>query len=410
MKIISSIVSPYLRIFLAPALSFILVFILLFNCSSPVAAKKHHSSRTGSSAAASDSELKDAIAEDFSSYEYENVIDKYNKLTAEQQKDPETSYLAGFCFLRVHDFISADKALRIAKEGKFEAWDAFPSVEQLLDRVETMKSLCPPPLSLNDADIPIAFYAQPTEWFDSIKCEFPNFIKRAKEIYGDNLPPITLYVFTNREDYDKFFFAMFEHKPTEGQDATGMKGVVLLCEKTAEGSTTGRQLSFRHGVVLHEYSHALCSTIWGLSYRQEVPCWLDEAIADEVSKLYYANVFRWYDINLRSASKRKDPPSYEDLKSGKQEDRYVYYAFSRHMLLELLGDEEADDMLIRRMLERAKTYKWNYDKAIYKVTGLKPSQAYKRVVKRFWSQPKVYRPHNERRITYSSSLSLSVPA
>ncbi|MBX9694476.1 MAG: hypothetical protein K2Z81_18965 [Cyanobacteria bacterium] len=328
-----------------------------------------------------------SIGTAFDNWQYSLVSSKYKELPLSQKKDPALCYKVGYSLMRIHEFAAAEAPLRSAIAGGVSGFPSYPAASELLSRIEELKRLRPPCFQerISKSPLPFTIRARSTEWLKSVESEFPNYATRAREIFGDQLPPVSIYIFDDRNEYFRFFKAMFECDPAEGQDATGMSNVVVACETTKEGRDLGFQrINWRRGVILHEYCHALCSTIYGDGFSKKVPQWFDEGVADTVADPYYHALFRWYRNKLATAGKTTLPPTYESLKKNMQEDREIRYALAHEMILELV--QKRDCSLLKDILLQARKYDGDFETAIEIVTGIPARRAYERVVARYWGR------------------------
>ncbi len=335
--------------------------------------------------------IDQSIQKSFESWQYDQVIASYEKLLPSQKTDPAICYRVGYSFMRVHDFISAEVPLRTAEACGFTGFPDYPTVSSLIERVEELKKLRPPLYPVK-ARLPFKLFARSTEWIKSVEGDFPQYQKRAREIFGEQLPPVSFYIFEDRNDYRRFYKALFEWEPSKGQDATGVRNVVVGCEKTSDGRALAtHRINWRKGVLLHEYCHALCNTIYGTGFTKNVPEWFDEGVADFMAEPYYHSLFRWYRENLVTAGKTVPAPTYESMISKVQDDREVRYAIALEMVLELVARRKHD--LVRHIIMQAKSFNGDFEKAIVTATGIEARRAYETVIMRYWkSGPILHEP------------------
>lgn len=326
------------------------------------------------------------FSNDFNLFQYGKVIEDYKQLSKEAQDNPENCYKFGFACLRKHDFLSAENPLRIAVDG-FAGYDNYPSPKELLDRVNTLKRLCPPyykDVSLNGT-VCFKVYGRPTPWLQSVASEFDYYAKRVREVFGANAPVLSCYFFDNRSDYEEFYKTMFGTKITrDWQDGTGDSNVILFCERTVKGGMTGdKNLPYLRGCILHEMGHALCNTIYGEQYLKVVPAWFDEGMSDELAKTYFSSWhFQWYSQLLKEAATKGTAPSYSQMCNKLYEDANTRYAFAKEMAASIVVNQKPD--VISNIVRAAKRRNGDFEAAIREVTGTSPHAAYEKTVEKFW--------------------------
>lgn len=335
----------------------------------------------------SESSLRKILSDAFYHFRYRDVAEMYRKLPENERTDPELNYMAGFALMRQHDFVAAEAPLRTAINGHFSAYPKFPTAQELLNNVEVLIRMRPPLYELKDGEkLPFKIYARQTEWLQSMESEFPYYVERAKMLFGDTLPPITFYLFDNRTDFQECYFLLSHYHVANDSNATGLSNIVILCEVTAAGTSLGSNNSINHrkGVVLHEYCHSLCSTVFGDKFRSSVPHWFDEATADKLAEPYYINVKTDDEERLMRAAQAGPAPTYLTMTNNTRSAKRITYPIARQMLLEIIGTNNDSLQTIKRIIAKAIELDWNFNKAIEVVTGIPPENAYKKVIKRYW--------------------------
>jgi hypothetical protein len=229
----------------------------------------------------------------------------------------------------------------------------------------------------------IRVFADDTPWIRAVLKALPDYVSRAREVFGKDLPPIDFYLFRSRQDYTLFYRALFGVEiPTAWQNGTGNSNVVTFCQEDREGKPLNAPGSPQGlGDVLHEYGHALLHSTYGDSYLRRVPQWLDEGLSDFVARAYYKKLFEASGEELRRSLARGPAPSYEDLcRRLYERDPYVRYAMARFMVEELLKEKEPG--VIRDILRRARP-DGDFEKAIFDATQLRTATLRELVLGRF---------------------------
>jgi len=312
----------------------------------------------------------------------------------------EDSYLTGLAFMYLHDPRLASTHLRIAKAGDYRSPRGWPDLDLLLERAETCRKLqpssrCPSPTI---ADPAITVYAGPTTpWSGPVLDAIPQFEEIGRSIFGKDIPPTRFYLFEERDEYNRFFEALFGMGvQTSWQDATGNFNVVVCCEKDREGKMTRKAgAPDTLGGVLHEFGHAWVGTYlmyrhgreW-LSPRMRRP-WLDEGLADYIASLREPAYIQRRETWLRrTAANGTPPPTFARMQSldgfYHRDDVEVHYWISAVLVAELLEPRECAPETIRSILDVAGESSRAVEEAVSTVTGKDPSGEFERIVRRFW--------------------------
>jgi len=309
----------------------------------------------------------------------------FEALQKQGPPSPEAFYLIGFACMRLHLPAKAEAFLRRAKEQKFTGFEGWTSVDVLLRRVEQVSKLSPPLLDPK-FNGPIAVYASGiTEWNKPVLTAIPDFIKVGHNIFGDALPSLHFYLFSDRPTYVQFYSAMFESEiSTWWQDGTGSMNIATYCERDKDGRISRRVGDPETvGSVLHELGHAWCSSYLmnyhNQNYHRICPPWLDEGLAEYVASLWDRNYLTRRQRWLRQKVKNSSLPSFEELQNstnffGAEAD--LRYWLSACLVDRLLG---SDARLIPKVLD-ALAEKRNGDSAIRAVTQKDPATKYKELV------------------------------
>jgi hypothetical protein len=303
------------------------------------------------------------------------------------KSDPKAQYLAGHAWVRLHRPELAKPLLTAAVSGGFTGYPGWESADALLKRIDWIERLRPPPakgLSEDERLKSLRVFADDTPWIQEVVKTLPDYVRRAREVFGDDLPQIDFYLFRSRVTYKDFYKSLFGVDiPTAWQNGTGNSNVVVFCQEDREGKPVNAPGSPRGlGDVLHEYNHALLHTLYGDHYLRQVPQWLDEGLSDYLARAYYKELFDSSGALIRRhLAKAAAAPSTEDLSRRLYErDPSLNYAMARFMVDELLKDREP--AVIREILKRARP-EGDFEKALVEAGGVRPSELRERVIARF---------------------------
>ena len=341
--------------------------------------------------AASTRELRSAVSE-------RHLRDALRFSEALEQPTAEDRYLTGLALMYLHDPQGATPHLRSAKTGDFRSWPGWPDLDLLLERAETCRTLEPPsrfaPSVLAHPSITV--HAGPTTpWSGPLLDALPEFEHVGRSIFGEDIPPMRLYLFAERDVYNRFFEALFGMQvQTAWQDATGNFNVVVSCEEDREGKVT-RKPGDPDTIagVLHEFGHAWIITY--LMYRHGREWlepgirrpWLDEGLADFIASLREPALILRRETWLRQAAARGTrPPTLERIRNYDgfyhHDDVDVHYWISAVLVADLLGPRDHAPETIRSILDA--TGRSSAEEAVRTVTGKDIPGAFEKVVRRFW--------------------------
>ncbi len=306
------------------------------------------------------------------------------RLLSERPDLPDTDararYLAGYAWMRLHRPDAAKSFLDAC--GDFAGYPGWETTSGLLRRIEAVERLRPP--AVDGGGIPgIRIFADETPWIREVVKSLPAFVDRARAVLGEDLPPVDFYLFRAREQYERFYKALFGVEvATAWQNGTGDSNVVVFCQEDREGRILGRPGALRGlGDVLHEYTHSLLNSFYGDRYLRHVPQWLDEGLSDFVARPYYGELFESSAVAIRKFLAKSVPPAYEDLcRRLYERDSFVRYGMARFMVEELMKSRETK--VIRDILRRAAP-PGDFDQAILGATGAIPADLRERVLARF---------------------------
>ncbi len=320
--------------------------------------------------------------------EYFALTRTYARLPDTQKNEPEALYLCGFAWLQLHRPEQAKPLLLAAVKNGFAGYPNWKSTQGCLADIDTVEKMMPPFF----ADVPDGVHTKihasspKTDWtIPTLNC-LPDFVKRATEVFGDELPEINFYLFRDRSAFNAFYMALMGIEVPNGtQDGTGNSNVVLFCERDQNGKINRAPGSGRAiGDVLHEYCHAICNTNYGDNYLAKVPNWFDEGAADAMSAPYAVlGLYPDYDRRLVAAGKKQAPPTYEQMCHELYKDSDLRYALACVTVQEIVHDKGIT--IIRKIVDRARELQ-DFEAAIKDSTGKPGFEFYQRAVSRFWKQ------------------------
>src|SRR5436190_755576 len=253
------------------------------------------------------------------------------------KSNPQAQYLAGHSWVRLHRPELAKPLLNAALKGGFGGYPGWESAEALLKRIDWIERLRPPlakEISEDERLKAIRVFADDTPWIREVLRALPDYVRRAKEVFGDELPQVDFYLFRSRLAFKDFYKSLFGVDiPTAWQNGTGNSNVVTFCQEDREGKPINAPGAPRGlGDVLHEYGHALLHTIYGDGYLRRTPQWFDEGASDFVARDYYKELFETSAVQIRKTLATSAAPTYEELSRRLYErDPALRYAIARYM-------------------------------------------------------------------------------
>lgn len=181
----------------------------------------------------------------------------------------------------------------------------------------------------------ITVYADEPQWNDIIGL-MPNFVSRAHELFGSDLPHVKFYLFARYVDFARHYSQLVGCQRPSGQVATGNLGIVI-----ASMTNSRNQIVNRPSVIMHEYGHALCNTIYGPDYLSKIPSWLNEGIADYAAMPWYSDTYEWRRQIIRDEAAKERVPIYEELSGDFFKYPHAAYSVAALMVCELLREHES---------------------------------------------------------------------
>jgi hypothetical protein len=264
--------------------------------------------------------------------------------------------------------------------------DREPSLGR--ERLSITSRRLTPPLyrEFHEGGARLTVYGNHDKWLDEVYEVLPTFVTQANMAFGDSPTYINLYMFDNKDAYMEFFKANCDgYVPGNDQSGTGSINFAVFSEFCSDGSSRGvNDLADRRGCVLHEYGHALCSTIYGDDYFRVVPGWLNEGLADLIARPLFGPEFDKYPSNVAQESKLYVPPSYDVLCGQFYGKGAMPYVLAKLMVKEIFGNSKLSQ--IGRVLVIAKEKHGDFDSAIAEVMKVNPREVYDRIVRTYWSK------------------------
>jgi hypothetical protein len=315
---------------------------------------------------------------------YDEVIRYFKVDSVAMAENATTSYLVGFAYFRLHNFEAAKPLLEKAVGAGFNGYPGWLQATDILTNIQKLESLAPHHYEdLKVEQSPkMRIFCNKTEWMKPVLVVLPSFLSRAEEMFKEDLPPIDLYFFSSREDFNTFFKLAFERDVGRAwQNGTGNSNIVVFCEKDENGNPLAINTNRTLGDILHEYGHAICTTIYGSNYLRAVPQWFNEGCADAVAAPYYGDLFKTYQKRLVTAGLDSRPPTYDELCKKLYDDPYVRYAFASLMVQDLVIKNGTK--VVRKIVVRAKR-RQDFERAIREITGEDSQALYRRVRGKFW--------------------------
>lgn len=323
------------------------------------------------------------IASAFSKGDFAGVIQAYEHLALTDRNKSMPLYWNGFSYMRRHDYLQAKNYLLKAIAGDLPAEQKETS-NKLLGRIQTIEQLCPPLYkTYQSGGFSINLHVQETEWSRNIAAQMPRFLERAQEAFGTESAEINFYLFDQRLPYDAFFDAWMGTTPGATKHrGTGVMHMVEFCRYFPNGSQIGasnpNDLYFR---ILHEYSHALCNTIYGDFFQKDCPQWLNESMADYFGWKYLPERYGQQSQEMRRFAAKNPPPSY-DVISHRLYEQSGGYLVPDVLFLELMKDK--DISCFKQILETAKSHNGDFELALRQVSGKDPRQVYQDIIHTYW--------------------------
>ncbi|HEY9790541.1 MAG TPA: hypothetical protein V6D22_09100 [Candidatus Obscuribacterales bacterium] len=314
---------------------------------------------------------------------FAEAIAAFDELPAVEQTKPSALFIAGASYFRRHDFKRAKPLLQQAGSGNLVPRQA-QSAQAMLAHIHTLEQLCPPfQRSYSEGSYTINFYAAKNAWSDHLAAQMPQFLQHAVAAFGNEAAAVNFYLFDQRAAYDEFFNAWRIGEPLpEKHRGTGGMQIVEFCKFYPNGTVVGaNNINDLYSRVLHEYSHALCHTVYGDRYGFDCPQWLNEGMADYFGWQYRPELYDLQAELLRKAALTGAAPTYEQMSHG------FYRVENGYLIANVLVEEllRGQNMrCFRKIIDTAKSNGGNFEAAVQEVTGKEPRAVYASIVRRYW--------------------------
>jgi len=323
------------------------------------------------------------VSSAWSAGRFVEAIKAFDQLPAIEQATPSALFIAGASYFKRHDFQRAKPILQRAASGSLGARQA-QTAQTMLAHIQTLEQLCPPfRKTYREAGFTINFYASKNDWSDLLAAQMPQFLHNATEAFGNEAADINFYLFDERTPYDTFFAAWrIDEPPPEKHRGTGTMHMVEFCKFFPDGTEIGAgKVNDLYSRLLHEYSHALCTTIYGDRFGWDCPQWLNEGMADYFGWKYRPELYAQQSALLRKAALTISVPSYEQL-SHHFYEKTNGYLIANVLVLELFKGQDVS--CFRNIISAARANGGNFEAAIQQVTGKDPRVVYASLARNYW--------------------------
>ena len=314
---------------------------------------------------------------------FAEAIRAFDQLPANEQATPSALFIAGASHFKRHDSQLSKPLLQRAASGALRPRQA-QTAKTMLAHIQTLEQLCPPfQKSYREGRFTINFYAGKNDWSARLAAQMPQFLHHASEAFGNEAADIKFYLFDQRIPYDAFFAAWrIDEPPPEKHRGTGVMQMVEFCKFFPDGTEIGAgNVNDLYSRLLHEYSHALCNTIYGDRFGWDCPHWLNEGMADYFGWKYRPELYAQQSKLLQKAASTISAPSYEQLSHHFYEIKDGYL-IANVLVLELLKGKDVSSF--RNIISAARSNGGNFETAIQQVTGNDPRVVYASLVRSYW--------------------------
>jgi hypothetical protein len=322
------------------------------------------------------------IRDQFFKEEFNKVLATYSQLPSDEREIPLVCFFAGQSYFRNHDIEHADELLNKAVSGTLSA-PQRERAEAALSKLKTLKELRPP--MYHDYTLEgytIRIFAKDTPWAKSIAAQMPTFLARAKEGFGNANAYIAFYLFEDRQSYDRFFGAWESSNPeVTVHRGTGGRHIVMFCRYFPEGTEIGgKDVNDLYCRILHEYSHALCNTVYGDNFK--MPPLFNEGMADYFGWKYKPQGAEIASKRLQAIAAKRAAMPYAVILKSFHDDNYYGYTIADVLINDLLHKQPLS--VYGRIIDLARSSNSNFEYALQQVSGLEPRSEYNRIVGAYW--------------------------
>ena len=322
-----------------------------------------------------------AIRDQFFKGEYAQAISMYSQLPSDLRESPLVKLWVGQSYFKTNDFEHAREFLERANAGNLPA-PQKERAEAVLHRLEKIKQVCPPVYHDYTLDgYTIRIYAKDSAWTKLLAAQMPTFLARAKEAFGNSNAFIAMYLCEDRSAYDNFFEAFTSGPPGKEHRGTGVNHMVLFCRYYPTGAEVGandvNDLYFR---VLHEYSHALCATLYGEHFK--MPAYLNEGMADYFGWKYKPEGAEQAKVRLKKIALTRRAFTSEELLHDFRNDNELGYATGDVMVTLMFANKPIS--IYGQIIQLARSSNGNFEYALQQVTGTDSEKLYPQIVRAYW--------------------------
>lgn len=157
--------------------------------------------------------------------------------------------------------------------------------------------------------------------------------------------------------------------------------MVLFCRYYPTGAEVGgKNVSDLYFRVLHEYSHALCNTIYGDTFK--MPQWLNEGLADYFGWKYFPLGAQQAKVRLQQLASQRKARTYEEISTALYADSETGYATGDVMVSDLFQGKPLS--IYGQIINLARSSGGNFEYALQQTTGRDPKVLYSQLVSSYW--------------------------
>jgi hypothetical protein len=302
-----------------------------------------------------------------------DLLDRAN-LASERPEAVEAgrAYLLGLALVRVHRLDEARPYVNSAHARGYTAPRGWESVFSLRLRIARYQILRPPLRSTyprGAATPAIRLYAHPGAWGDEVAADLGAMVSAARAAFPDRLPTTDVYLIPERKAYERFHASLFGTDASHSwQPGTGRVHAVAFCAEDAAGlAHVGVARARMPADLLHEYAHALCEARYGDLYLERVPHWLNEGLADAITRVRDERLHADSPEIVSKAYAERPAPTYPVMCCRLYEaETYERYAVARLMTARLLAGEGLS--AVAPLLDTARRTQ-DFEKAVAAVGG-----------------------------------------
>jgi hypothetical protein len=322
---------------------------------------------------------------------YGPAVDLFETEARRGAPGPKARYLAASAYIRLHLHERAEPLLEGLDGEVLPGWE---KAESLRLAAAAFRASSPP--AAKDRSVPgiEVFSGPPTAWTAPVLSALPEWLVVGRRVFGERLPRVRFFLFSDRRAYLRFYEAAFRQAPgASWQDGTGDAHIVVYCEAPSRAAGIPETL----GTVLHEFGHAWMSTYVARAHGREYlsPAlrrpYLDEGLADLFASMwdggYLGRRREW--LRTKKVAAGKPAPPFEELRTlegfYRRGDAHTHYWLSALLAGRLLGGPRAGPERIPVLLDAlART---SDDRAAWHAAcGKDPAEEYRALVRDIWAR------------------------